>query len=628
MISANRFSALLICVALALSGDRDTLAASSADPTPFYLETPISVIESEAENALETSFRVPLENEKITRASPIREDRVLLTLDGSGLSTYAIYDVASGEEVWTSPFYYRLGTVLPGMVIFQFSEVGSNETELIAIDENGKQIWDCQLNHSASQLIPIAGGVLIAKGYAPSSEFTAVSAQHGSVLWSGKELSPDVSEYDTIHALGDAAYLADEGFLAKISPVNGDTLWINDEIHISKQRPIPRWEDGILFFVAAGNAIVAVGAEDGEIQWNLQLTPGESVNNLFPKDGDLYVRSTVTGEDGASNSYTLRRVSADGKLLWHFADKTPIVSNLVDAQGNLFGATSQELLALDLDSGRNVYRKQFSSLPSSYPIAVYAFEDHVVVLGELSITSYEAARGIERYRHRFGPVLPNVSVTLMDRSIAKLRASKVSGGYDHSMLDASAYFSQQAAISQERSNSLYNSYLRKRAFGDGIGAQKDWTSSQLESSWAKTNAIVSVQFMGLDGILAYEASELAKAAQKTNKLLGKRIALRNTIVNQFPEMTQGDYAYRPVGISADNGAFMGVAIVHMPTGEKTVTTLSPVYRDYGLWLMLDLQKQEVVYQGLGLDTSEYHWKTFGPEEAYESYLIRQSVPIQ
>jgi hypothetical protein len=352
--------------------------------------------------------------------------------------------------------------------------------------------------------------------------------------------------------------------------------------------------------------------------------PAEAkVTNIYLEEDFNYVRAVKEAAESSENNYYLYCISNDGREIWRHVDRSPTVSNLVIRKGRLFTATPRELLAFDNRSGKLLYRSEYAPLGSTYPPTVYALGGQIIVIGELVIASFESRSGEPRYIKRFDPALPDGSVLLLDRSLESWSNRNRSPG--SRLSNSGSYVSQLAQSSQERSSFLYQRGSRRFNEGDSWGARSDQMLAGIESNFASTYAVTGLYFSTWESMLALEAGQVAAVELKTDQLLKRRVAMRYSIISEFPRMIDGEYAYRPIGIReefnpfGENSGYIGVALVHLPTGNTSVQRLSKSHREYGLWLLLGEDGKRIFYQGASPDPASDESSASG------SYLMQLAL---
>jgi hypothetical protein len=129
------------------------------------------------------------------------------------------------------------------------------------------------------------------------------------------------------------------------------------------------------------------------------------------------------------------------------------------------------------------------------------------------------------------------------------------------------------------------------------------------------------------------AIQQAKAIAATKMELDRQMLFRRAVVGGYSRMEGADYVYRPGLESAGSGGlFVGVTVVQLSTGRMASKMLSPSYRNYGLWNLVDFERGIIYHHGIGMNSSLYHYlppRKFGgaPTSIIGNYLIAQSIRI-
>jgi hypothetical protein len=77
----------------------------------------------------------------------------------------------------------------------------------------------------------------------------------------------------------------------------------------------------------------------------------------------------------------------------------------------------------------------------------------------------------------------------------------------------------------------------------------------------------------------------------------------------------------------------GRFVVHLPTGKRADTILSPHYLSYGLWQIVDFEKGVVCHSNIGMDPSRYElsdsraYCPYKNAKTVQTFLIAQPVKI-
>jgi hypothetical protein len=98
---------------------------------------------------------------------------------------------------------------------------------------------------------------------------------------------------------------------------------------------------------------------------------------------------------------------------------------------------------------------------------------------------------------------------------------------------------------------------------------------------------------------------------------------RKSILASYAQAETAEYVYRPNLVFKDaQDSFSTVSIVHLPTGKRTETILSPHYLSYGLWQAIDFGKGVVYHSNIGMDPSAYE---LSESRAYYPYKKARTV---
>ena len=75
------------------------------------------------------------------------------------------------------------------------------------------------------------------------------------------------------------------------------------------------------------------------------------------------------------------------------------------------------------------------------------------------------------------------------------------------------------------------------------------------------------------------------------------------------------------------------SVIHLPTGRRRETLLSPQYLSYGLWNLINFEKGMVYYNGIGMDPSAYQlsearrYYPYKKVRTIKTFLIAMPVKI-
>lgn len=116
-------------------------------------------------------------------------------------------------------------------------------------------------------------------------------------------------------------------------------------------------------FYAAGRTVQAVNAVTGELLWN-STVDGTVIAGITAGTDRLFI---PTGENKLSCLS-----AANGRLLWDFTVRLPIImETATDGKRVFFGAMDGCFYALDIKSGKEIWKKQWSPLDDRYTTAPF-----------------------------------------------------------------------------------------------------------------------------------------------------------------------------------------------------------------------------------------------------------------
>ena len=109
---------------------------------------------------------------------------------------------------------------------------------------------------------------------------------------------------------------------------------------------------------------------------------------------------------------------------------------------------------------------------------------------------------------------------------------------------------------------------------------------------------------------------------------------RASILNSHAQAEEAQYVYRPDRIRKGTGdEFVTLAVIHLPTGERSTTYLSPAYLGRGIWNVVDFERGVVFHAGIGMDPKRYSFGEsknvygYGQIRAIGSQLIASRIRV-
>jgi outer membrane protein assembly factor BamB len=633
--------ALILLIILSLVGCLQTVPQRSK----FTLATSRENIIKKAVVASKPLWKLPLNNSLIEQAYPLGSNRLLIKLVGYdtqfSYQGYLLVDLDNGKILWrqniaSDSVIYRVVLALPRTILLANED--KNDRQLIAVDPvSGKTRWKRRLEAGPVDFTPLSEGRILA--IQPKNnqiKLSALSQSTGKTDWnqtfnasgSGLVNLKPVTTLDAIYTFYDG--------VRRLSLKDGREEWHRGDVRMDSVSPIPRVVDDDLLIIDSKTKLFALNRKTGKTQWSVALNNRDVISNIYPLNKRIYLRGIKDGRSKNGVNFLIAFEAPKGRILWNYNSQDPITSNLLEHKGRLYGATSQNLIAINLRNGRQSFKKKVAPTRSTYPVQIRIFSDKIIFVGELNIAAFNTAKGTMIYSHGFSPVALDANLMQLDNSIARLEKelsySNKGKGFDWGQ--SSSYWSSQSRRSQELSNYYYqrasayrSGYLSKTNLA-GMQAQKFELQAQIQSSFSRMEASIALTTATIDLMAKVEEFYRQMLAGMKREIMLRRRVMRTSIISAYPLMESGEYVYRPISdYESTTNEFTSIAIIHLPTGKKQVTPLSPAYRDYGLWTLFDSEKGVAYHQGLGLDSSSYEWKIWGNEEAYGNYLLAQQVKL-
>ena len=255
---------------------------------------------------------------------------------------------------------------------------------------------------------------------------------------------------------------------------------------------------------------------------------------------------------------------------------------------------------------------------------------------------YDAKTSELKYKHGMTPVSNEAHLNGLDAAIPRLKEA-VNELSSQPVGNAGVYAWAEAQRYQNMANSYHRladqhysqamSAYNRGADGnmDFYRAQGARTQAEMANSFAEMQATIS---------LCMTSIELAQSLQRfleTRAIEGsiKRQELfRKSILSAYTQGESPEYIYRPnLKWRSAGDEFVTISIIHLPTGKRRDTYLSPAYLGYGLWNMVDFEKGVVYHHGLGMDPARYEFGEsrtlypYGRIRTVNAFLIAAPVDI-
>jgi len=266
----------------------------------------------------------------------LHDGQVLL---GASVSAYGL-DRDDGRAEWQYRTNSSLdATLRAGNTVYVASSVGDGD-RLVAIDAaSGLERWKTPADRG---VVPTAsaGGYVVGPPIGPDGSIAAVDAGSGGVEWT-RDLPGEVSRFGDPCIADGTVYVGGET-LSALSLTGGSTRWSRSLGVADADAVRPPVSDGGTAYLVAGEPAraLAVGAERGDIQWEVDLPPVPPGGAPALVDGTLYVglESGVLALDAVTGEELFRVTTSGGANLAN----SPIV-----AGGRLFVALGRRLYAME-----------------------------------------------------------------------------------------------------------------------------------------------------------------------------------------------------------------------------------------------------------------------------------------
>jgi len=612
--------------------------------------------------------------------------------EGANLD-YLLVDTTSGRVLWRynrekrKQALFSLMLASDEMLLFNVQdqnrrgEHGAAENTLLALDaQSGAEKWaqsytsEGTIRLYADPLTPVAVAEKVEKR---NVKLVGVNLADGKTAWekefpvaeprekgkgerAGGPLAPPllIESGDVLHFYEGAERLAGK---------DGGSRWRRGDLELDGECPAAQTDGRELWLVDRGAVLTALDAATGATRWKAPLPNGVRYTNIYPDAEKIYVRGAQAAQSGTPDAtqYLLGAVSRqDGKVLWTQMLKEPALSNLIEANGRLYLGTASLLMALDAASGRQVFASKATTDKGNFPVRIVSYPDKVVYVGEFVVAAYDPTTGKQIYIHRVKPIANDLTmwdleedlnlVNYSSYQLARMRGGKHAKDAAPSSLQGTSPMAMQQLARMQDMASSYNlraAELSRRANAAPTqGQQRSLREeSKLESHQAATATAGEIAIMRMNNAFEREQAmtafvfsmiELGRTMQEAPVEENLKNALKHYtqvsralfIVYQLGETE--DYLVRPNLKSLARGKqFVTLAVIHLPTGKRRDTYLSPSYLKYGLWNIVNFNDGVVYHDGIGMDPSLYQYSEPhtgslpGKNETVENLLIASPVRI-
>ena len=573
----------------------------------------------------------------------IAPDRLLVTQSSS---TPVLVDSSTGEVLWKFKpegwliGYYDLVAAFTDLIMIREDDAKEGLTTLAAIDaKTGKQLWFIAFKNKkhSFQFLPIpASGAVVVVGLAKKRvTLTTLDLLSGKQLWQ-KQLRVGKRGHSSPPVTTSGQIWHFYGVTAMVDPATGRNLWERKDAVLENKSPPPVLYDKNLYLIDEKKVLHVLIPDTGEDTMTIPLDSKVRYTNIYPTKNRVYLRGENIG-----GAMVLSVCDAKtGKSFWTRTSSKPTVSNIIEDGSRLYVATPSHLLCLDRDTGKEHFKSLATLTGQSFPVRIRKFKDKVVYIGELMIAGFDAKTGAKVYNAGMTPVSQEAHLDALDNWISVLqnRIGKLGkaiwfGGAG----GASDVFSRQAEISQNLSNQYSRqaaSYRLQSNYRYNMSASSDyWKSAnlqnqaQIESAYAGAAAQIGFFFAMED----LKNTMLASAIAADKRELSRLERIRKKILSAYTAAESAEHAYR----SHVEKDWIGVNLVHLPTGKATFTPFSPLikkndcayYNERTLWNLVDVDKGIVYHHALRILPKRFQQENKPGEVTYGIQLVAEKIAI-
>lgn len=604
-------------------------------------------IRKEAQKAKPVMWKIPLGPVVVEDMRFLSAEKLLVGLKKLDLKLsnkdYLLVNTETGNILWRysrdkRPGDYSTVLVLEDLILFRVDS--GNRTTLVVVEtRGGKEIWSTRVDSRFVQFVPIlAEGLVLAVIEGKKSvTISAYNISTGAIKWKKHHNLDGTSGRTSIPLVARDGLWHFYGGVEKLSGKDGGSLWKRSDIRLSAHSPPPQRQEDTLFLIDEGGKLILLDTKTGKTKLSLKLEQNIHFTNIYPYGKRIYLRGEGRGKSAKPYKYKLLAVRrTDGKLLWSYSDAYPSVSNLLEEKGRLFYGTPSMLIALDLKSGKPLNKKWVTKTGRTYPTHIKSIRGKIVFISELLVQAFDPISGRVIYRHGMTPISGQTTLDGLDISIKRLEARLRKGKQGEQFSWASLY-SDEAAKYQNQANHYFR--VASTKYG---AAQRSYNSLANSDYWqsqmAYNRAQIDSAFAGAYSQIAFHMSmwELGNNLADTLKnmadagTISQQKFFRRSILSAYELAEEGEYVFRP---DSKDLHFIGVSIVHLPTGKLSHSNLAPLYQEYNLWSLIDFEKGVVYHHGLGLEPADYEFSepffSYNTVRVrkYKSYLIAQPIEI-
>ena len=612
----------------------------------LYPNTPDEVITKRAAQQGKPLWQIPLGPALVEDMQIAGPDRLLVSLrkDFPGLPNLdtLLVDTSKGEVLWRYSRdklkgQYDCLLILQDLLLFRVDR--GKTASLLALDAaTGVEKWTAGFKGEKVMFIPfMAGGSALAiNPGADSVELTALSLDGGQTLWQRSFRAANGAGFPAPQMMGEDLLVFYNG-LERLSTKDGKTVFSRPEVVFDGNCPPPQVEPDAVFAVLSGGRMTALDAASGREKWTMALPVGIGATNIYPLGGTIYVR----GVDPFGGHRILVMDRLDGRPLWTYSASEPSVSNLIESGDLLYFGTPTSLVALDAVSGKPAFSVPVTTTGRAFPVRIREAGGRIVYIGELVVAAFDAKTGSLVYKQGMTPGAGELHLNGLDAAAPNLKetleeASKNPAGGQLRLLAsfANAEAARYQNLSQAYGRNAEHYYSNWRSTGSETSLWNSSTEglkSRLAAHEAKLQQMTAFVYNVVDlGLMIRQI--LGTRSIKT--AIERQEMFRKSILASYAQAETADYVYRPhLLFRSATDDFSALSVVHLPTGKRSETILSPHYLSYGLWQMVDFDKGVVYHSNIGMDPSCYElsearaYYPYKKAKTVNTFLIAQPIKV-
>jgi outer membrane protein assembly factor BamB len=613
-------------------------AGCIAESRNLLVGTPEEVIRQRASRMPAPFWQIPLGPALVEDMQILGPDRLLVGLkkDFPGLPNldYMLVNTEKGQVVWrhkrnSDGAMYHVLLALKDLLLFRI-EAGKT-VSLLALDpQTGRELWTSKAQGSGIMHLPVLASSRIVTAIPSGNavQLAAVNLEDGAVAWEKTVPTGGGASWPAPMVDGEDILLFYKG-IERLSSMDGHRAFLQPDLNFDENSPPPQLEGDEIWAIDALKKLTWLNANNGKVRGRADLPPDAKYTNIYPLGGKIYLRAITEGGD--SRLYSLR--SHDGEIVWTHTGKEQSVSNLLEGGGLLYFGTPTSLVALEAASGKQVFSSLVTTTGRTFPVRIRTVRDQVVYIGELVVAAYDAKTGALRYSHGMTPICPECHLNGLDAASPRLKEElqQASSKPIGNLGDLSNLATAEMVRYQNLANTYSGQAWDMASRGDYIGSDLASMKSSFAKHEAKLQANTAFVYAVVDlGLVLRRALEAA--AIKTS--IERQELFRRSILGAYNQAESAEYVYRPhLEWGSAGDSFTTLSVVHIPSGKRRDTYLSPTYQSYGLWNLIDFEKGVVYHHGVGMNPSVYELSEarrlypYSSARTVNNFLIAMPVEI-